>query len=94
MAKSKDHKRDEDLEGEIRQLKAEIRQLQRQLKYYQKRDHLTEKIAEDLVEVLQEEKKARKCQECGKGELNEVIIASRQITTCNMCGWRSLAKKL
>lgn len=94
MAKSKSHKRDEDLEGEIRQLKAEVRRLQKRLRYYEKREHLRDEITQDLIEVIEEDKKIRTCTQCARGELYEVIIANRQITRCNLCDWRSLAIKI
>lgn len=94
MAKSKSHKRDEDLEGEVRRLKAEVRRLQKQLNYHKKREHLRDEITEDLIEVIEEDKRVRMCKECARGELYDIIIANRQITRCNMCGFRSLAVKL
>lgn len=34
------------------------------------------------------------CPECGKGKLDEIIVIGRSIMHCQLCNWRSRAKKL
>lgn len=90
MARSQHHKRDEDLEGLIRQLKSEIRNLKKRLRYFEKREHLFERIDEPDEERIKEVR----CGECKSGIMEEVIVANRMIKKCNSCNYRSKAVKI
>lgn len=90
MARSKHHKRDEDLEGLVRQLKSEIRNLKKRLRYFEKREHLFEKIEEPDEERV----KYPRCGECKSGMMVDIVVANRLIKKCNSCNFREKAVKI
>lgn len=73
----------------IRNLKKEIKQLRSQL--HKSQNHI-DKDDSDIDDIPEDEPKRLPCTNCGKGSLNEVIIANRLIYTCTTCDFRSKAK--
>lgn len=86
--RQKNHKEEEHLLGEIRKLKSENRNLRKRLKQlerypnnnYEKEERIKEKVSI--------------CNNCGKGELKEIIVVGRKIVKCELCDYRSKATKI
>lgn len=96
MAKSKNHKEDETLLGELRQLRAENKALKRRLKQVEKRQHTFDKA--DDIEDFSDRKSslpiAATCTDCGKGFITEVDLGARILYKCGVCQWRITRPKV
>lgn len=92
LSKTKSHKNEEDLRGEIKKLKSIIRNLQKRLRYYEKVDHMLEDaiaiIEADKEREYEQELKADRCPDCRKGELRLVDLGRISYTACNQCSYR------
>lgn len=75
-------KTNRDLESENRNLKKELRRLQ-------KKEHSFEEITYSDPEEVFQEPQITKCAVCGKGSIQEVIVAGRYFTRCDTCTFRS-----
>lgn len=82
MSRSKSHKHQEDLLGELRSLRAENKRLKQQLNQAQKQFYAK-------IERIEEEKpKEIICPECGKGHLRIFELVGRQFVECDLCFYR------
>mgnify|MGYP003432054027 CR=1 FL=1 len=92
VSKQKSHKADEDLRGQVRQLKSVIRNLQKRLRQYEKLDH----YLEDAIEIVESEKAkevekehvADKCPDCKKGDLRVLDLGRVAYLACDTCSYR------
>lgn len=92
-ARKQDKNVEEHLRGEIRGLKAEVKKLKQQLKYHERRAHSYTKEKDDVVDDVQYENFEELCPECGKGKLQEHIVAGRYWQSCDTCKYRTKAQK-
>lgn len=76
------------LEQEVRDLKSLVRSLQKRLRKVDKG------FKEEEAEEVEDFPVSEKCNECGKGTLSTVRVAGREFKRCNVCEYRSKAKKL
>lgn len=77
------------LELEVQQLKSTNRVLRKRIRNLQK-TYVKHEEEDEKNETLQEDI----CQECGKGEIQEIEIVNRRFKTCAICGFRSKAIKV
>ena len=81
--KNQNHRRDEDLLGQLREAKKEIKRKDQRIRQLEKNL---------LFKEPKKERKSRKeepkCLECGKGELRIMDIGVRRFTICNLCANR------
>lgn len=87
------------LNQEIRELKSLNRSLMKRLKkidreYYEALENTEEDDEIESAKFESETLKAIQCPDCNKGVLTVTTLAGRQFSRCNMCDYRSKAKKL
>lgn len=86
----------ERLEKEIRELKTINRSLLRRLKKVDKNYSKALEEEENAIDDVYEPPKVYKkyCDQCGKGSVEEVVVAGRKFVRCGLCGYRSRAEKI
>lgn len=92
MSKSKEARPEEFYKSQIRNLKKENDQLRkriRQLESTPKSEKQT-KLGQALIKGLSEDV----CPSCGKGALEQIEFVGRIFDTCNICSYRSKARRV
>lgn len=90
MGKKKEQDRLEELEKENRELKSMVRGLQRRLRKIDKHYKDTEIV--DIHEDSEKKFTPKKCEACGKGEIQTVDIVGRMFEKCTTCDYRGRKK--
>lgn len=93
MARSKSHKDDENLRGEIRELKAQNKALKKRLRQLEKNKHIWEEyLVEEEDRSERKQNKQDMCPECGDGTLVYVDLGIKHLFSCSVCTYRTKAK--
>lgn len=80
-------------QNQIRELKIQVKALQKRLKKARKDNPVEfEEDSEGSFKPSQKQDKIM-CSECGKGQLEEVLIVNRKFYRCNTCDFRTRAKR-
>ena len=77
------------LKRENKELKRENTSLKKEIRQLQKKEHNFEKITYSDPEDIFKKPQTSKCVVCGKGEIEEIIVAGRYFTRCDTCTFRS-----
>lgn len=89
--KDREESKMERLEKEIRELKSINRSLTKQLKKLNKGANRIEDLELLLKDSSEKEDKQKNtlCSACGRGIINTILIAGREINSCNTCSYRT-----
>lgn len=94
MAKSKSHKSDEELLGQIRELIKLNKSLRKRLRQLEKNKHIYNDLKLDYDELIEANNKQEnirgpiKCPKCLIGHLNSTDLGIRMLIICNSCLYR------
>lgn len=88
MAKSRTHKDDEDLRGELREANKIIKALKKRLRQLERSKHMWEDNNLDDNEPVVEEKRPDSCPHCKTGTLMSVDLGIKHLWTCDSCEYR------
>ena len=96
MARSKNHKEDEDLKGELRAVIKENKALRKRLRSLEKSKHIWQQYnltADEMHNTVEKMKDEVKCQSCGVGVLLVTDLGIRTLHTCSTCLYRKIVLK-
>jgi len=98
MAKQKEARPEEFYKSQIRNLKKENDQLRKRIRQLEsnpqseKQPRLGQRLIKGLKEAIEIEKGF--CPSCGKGTLEQLEFVGRIFDTCNICSYRSKARRV
>lgn len=93
MGKIKHAKPEEFYLQQIRELEKQVRRLRQRIKQLERSPN--KHLGSEFKSILKEEqiKIPKLCENCGKGKIKEIEVVGRIFDTCELCDWRSKARK-
>lgn len=77
------------LKQENKNLREENKSLKRQIRMLEKKEHIYDEAPFREPEPIEEPTRKRRCEDCGKGYLEEKNVLGRYWSECDNCSWRS-----